>query len=121
MGAKAMAEKRISCTFLGVGLDVHTPLLPRLSTIRACSYFSISSNQSTREALLTEQFEYKVYPVAAQLSLELHASPFKVLSVCGNHSETVSQDGRFFGLDTLYPAATSKQGVQGSMVLLKLQ
>jgi len=114
-------EKSLNTTFFGIGSDIRTEALPQLARIPGCSYFGLSIAKENREVLLLQQFEYKVHPAASKVCLELHQSPFEAEAeqTCGG--EPVTQDGQFFYQDALYPSASSAQGIQGSMILLKLR
>lgn len=119
-------------TFLFVGLQLASSAaeqqLRRLAAISGCNALTMTTGQEARDRF-DQSFESMVTPVARELRLELHGSPFVTEDVvrCGGSTATggsgklLRGDGEFYRARSVFPSPAVAGRSRGGVVLFRLR
>ncbi|ETO24466.1 von Willebrand factor type A [Reticulomyxa filosa] len=118
--ASGCSEEHIYTTFVGVGQDFGTDLTQHITTnLRGGQYMTIQ-NAHEFEELMTENFDYSVFPIAFDLVCEIgDGCAFEIEHVYGTREPSGST---LMSVKTLFPSHVNEDGItKGCMILLKLK
>ena len=116
---KKNANKGIYTTFIGVGVDLNTELIERLTKMRGANYYSVHSAKDFKKRM-DEGFEYMVTPLVFGLELTLDAVGYDIEKVYGS-PEASESTGEIMKVNTLFPSPKEDGETKGGVVLLKLK
>ena len=119
MESKAIG-KSIFSTVIGVGLNFNDALGNKISKIKGANHFSVNSEREFKK-ILVEDFNYLVTPIVFEAELFFNSEKFEIEETFGNHL-TEKRDNCFEKIDTVMASAIDeKNGIKGSIILLKLK
>jgi Ca-activated chloride channel family protein len=113
------AENKIYSTFIGIGVDFNTDLIEYITKTRGANYYSVHSSEEFKTRM-DDEFEYMVTPLVFDLQLNLKSDGYEIEKVYGS-PEADEATGEIMKVNTLFPSASSDEGVKGGLVLLKLK
>lgn len=113
------ANKNIYTTFIGVGIDFNSELVEGITKSRGSNYYSVHSSSEFKNRM-DKEFEYMVTPLVFDLSLSFDSDSWNIEKVYGS-PEADEATGALMRVNTLFPSASSEEGVKGGIVLLKLK
>lgn len=112
------AEEGIYTTVLGIGLDLNTQLVEKLTKVRGANHYSTFSAKQLRQRL-AEEFDYMVTPLVFDLRLQVSSDSYRIARVYGS-PESDEATGEIMHVRSLFPSAKTEEGVRGGVVLLQL-
>lgn len=113
------AQNSIYTTFIGIGVDLNTELVEKLTKVRGSNYYSVHSSDEFKQRMV-EEFDYMVTPLVFNLTLNLDADGYDIKQVYGS-PEANEATGEIMKVNTLFPSKTVEGQTRGGIVLLKLE
>jgi Ca-activated chloride channel family protein len=116
---KNIANSRIYCTFIGIGLDFDSQLVDQITQVKGANYYSVHSPKEFRQRL-EDEFDFMVTPLVFNLKLNFAANGWRIEKVFGS-PEANQATGELMKINTLFPSKSEGGENKGGIVLLKLQ
>lgn len=113
------SQDGIYTTFIGIGVDLNTELIEKLTKVQGANYYSVHSSDEFNKRMI-EEFDYIVTPLVFDLNLTLDASGYNIKQVYGS-PEADESTGEIMKVSTLFPSKTIEGETRGGIILLKLQ
>ena len=113
------AQNNIYTTFIGIGVDLNTELVEKLTKVIGANYYSVHSSDEFNKRMVDE-FDFMVTPLVFNLNLSLDADGYDIKQVYGS-PESDEATGEIMKVSTLFPSKTIEGETRGGLVLLKLQ
>jgi len=120
--ANKCSQERIYTTFVGIGQDFGSELTQHITTnLRGSQYMTILSAKEFEE-LMSENFDYSVFPIVFDFVLEIVNSdtwPYDIEEVYGTNE---AFEEKLMNVKTMFPSHVNDDNItKGCMVLLKLK
>ena len=100
-----------------MGIDFNTQLIETICKVKGCCYYTINSEIEFKK-ILADDFDYMVFTVAFDVIMKTDA---KFLNVYGSNDTDPNHEGRLVYISSVFPSNVGPLGVQGGIILLKLQ
>jgi hypothetical protein len=122
MAEAAFVESKgtLGVTYIGVGLSFNAAVSAELCKVRGTSVTTANSSSQLRKTLV-EDFNYMVSPVAVDVEVSVNCPGFRIQAVYGCDEDAARPERMSLKFRTLTASALSPEGVQGGVILVKME